>query len=142
MQMNQAWAKARESNSSFLWSRFRCLRNKCTASIRKFKSDYYFNLTSENVNNPSNFWKTIKSLNPTAPASLPQQIIHCSQPITDKQSIVDLFNEHFVSAGYLFDRLFPDLKSSVLSSPPTAEETPDFYGFAFEHISTDLSLRL
>ena len=133
---NQAWAKARESNSSSLWSRFWCLRNKCTASIRKCKSEYYFNLTSENLNNPSKFWKTIKSLNPTATASLPQQIIHCSQPTTDKQSIVDLFNEHFISAGYLFDRLFPGLTSGVLSSPPTAVETPGSYGFAFEHVST------
>ena len=36
----------------------------------------------------------------------------------------------------MFDRLFPGLTSGVLSSPPTAVETPGSYGFAFEHVST------
>lgn len=101
---DHAWAKARKSRSELDWIRFRYLRNKCTTQIRKAKSQFYLDETTRNLQNPAKFWKTIKSIkfNSTSSA-LPKQICSDSAQITDKKEIVDAFNQHFASAGLLFN---------------------------------------
>ena len=61
-QRNVAWAKARRSDFASDLSIFRQLRNKCTSLMKRAKSEYYLFVTTENLNNPQNFWKVIKSL--------------------------------------------------------------------------------
>lgn len=72
---NVAWGKAQTTNSTADWTAFRILRNKFTSMTRKAKSDYYLKNLSENLNNPSKFWKQIKSLSGSNSFSgLPQHI--------------------------------------------------------------------
>ena len=54
--------KARSGKSELDWSKYRNLRNMVTREIRKAKGRYYRNLLEENLDNPSKFWKAVKSL--------------------------------------------------------------------------------
>ncbi len=72
---NKSWAQARFSNTPADWSTFKTLRSKCTLMIRKSKSEFYLKSVTENLNNPSKFWKLIKSMSGTHVASsLPEYI--------------------------------------------------------------------
>lgn len=74
--------------------------------IKKSKSEFYLKLVTENLNNPSKFWKTIKSVSSTPIASsLPEQILIGSDEIIIKKktSMVSQFNKHFIQAGSIFD---------------------------------------
>ena len=100
---NISWAQARHTNAPFDWASFRGLRNKCTGLIRKSKSDYCLNAVTENLNNPTKFWKPIKSVSGSNVSSgLPDHVID-SNEVKDKAHIVGFFNKHFISAGSVFD---------------------------------------
>lgn len=73
---NKSWAQARMSDSSADWTMFRTLTNKCTLMIRKPKSEFYLKSVTENLNNPSKFWKLIKSLSVT---QVPQAFLNILQ---------------------------------------------------------------
>lgn len=101
---NLAWVKARTTGSMADWLFFRQLRNKCTSFIKKAKSDYYLSVTTENLNNPRKFWKTIKSLSVCNDGqTLPTFIKKDSVAIYDKMEMLNCFNRHFISSGSLFD---------------------------------------
>ena len=53
--------------------------------------------------NPAKFWKTVYSLKGSTSSSLPQQINSDTGLITGKNAIIDEFNHHFISEGYLFE---------------------------------------
>lgn len=64
------------------------------------------------MNNPSKFWKTIKSLTNTSVSYSDTHSHNTSimtQLITDNQCIANHFNQDFISAGHLFDKVNPDL---------------------------------
>ena len=121
---NAAWALARNTASQSDWAHFRHLRNKCTYAVRKCKSDFFLNSLSSNLNNPSRFWKTIKSLeHPISDTTLPQHIAIDAQQISNKETIVNLFNKHFIKAGDLFEQTHSNTVSSsadYLSKSPTS----------------------
>lgn len=103
---NLAWAIARKSDIDKDWVAFRKLRNKCTALIRRSKSEYYLNETSQNLNNPIKFWKTIKSLSPsTSYNDFPDQILVKDSLITNRTDMVNVFNKHFISSGSIFNEI-------------------------------------
>lgn len=78
----------------------------CTVAIRKAKADHFLIETSNNLNNPLKFWKTIKSLagNKTG-IELPPCILKDSHKLSDKAEMLGCFNEHFIASGSLFDSL-------------------------------------
>ena len=61
---DQSLRKARRSNREVDWSAYKRLRNYCTNAIRSAKVNYHKKLMNENINNPRNFWKSIKSAIP------------------------------------------------------------------------------
>lgn len=101
---NLAWAKARNTSLPTDWLAFKQLRNKCSSLIKKSKSEYYLSITTENLNDPRRFWKTIKSLSVSKTThTLPTSVMKDSVAVHDKFEILNCFNEHFVSAGFLFE---------------------------------------
>ena len=122
---NYYWAKARKSNVEAHWTTFRCLRNKCTALVKKAKSNYYLALTDKNLNNPQKFWQTIKSLSPKNSSSLPTCIVSESATIYDKAEMLNCFNKHFVSSGFFFDKevMSPTAAQAPLSNAETPLDT-------------------
>ncbi len=129
---NYYWAKARKSNTVALWTTFRCLRNKCTALVKKAKSSYYLALTAENLNNLRKFWQTIKSLSQNNSSSLSTCIVSESTTIHDRAEMLNCFNKHFVSSGFLFDKV--NTSSSALA-PLAVAESPLNSEFNFRPFS-------
>ena len=122
---NLAWATARKSDSERDWLAFRALRNKCTAFIRSAKSEYYLNETSQNINNPVKFWKTIKSLSPlTSCNDFPDHILLNDQRITNMLDITNCFNKHFISSGSIFKE--SSVSDAINPSPPLRRNGPSF----------------
>lgn len=92
---NLAWATARKSKSYSDWIRFRCLRNRCISLILKAKSDFYVKEMSDSLNNPSKFWKVIKSMSSgTGNSVLPQSLKLENEIIKDKTSMLNTLNQH------------------------------------------------
>jgi len=98
----------KKSNLNSDWLVFRQLRNTCTLKIRKAKSDHFLSQTTHNLNNPSQFWKIIKSLSENSKGQeLPSSIVTNSLKVTDKAKMLDCFNEHFKASGFLFQPFGP-----------------------------------
>lgn len=94
---NSAWARARKTGHEKDWVVFRALRNKCIALVCRAKSEFYLNEITRNLNNPTKFWKTIKSLSPTQSSNgFPNQLTINERQITDRTEMVNCFNKHFV----------------------------------------------
>lgn len=85
--------------------------------IKKAKSEFYLKSVTESLNNPSKFWKQIKSLLGTHVASsLPGYTLVGSDEIKDKAAMDSQFNKHCIHAGSVFDSLNLDTCSHVI--PP------------------------
>lgn len=114
---NKYWAQARFRNASADWIKFKILRNKCNSMIRKSKSVFNLRSVTENLNNPSKFWKIIKSLsNTSAISSLLDNILVDSVELKDKAVIVNQFNKHFISAGSMSDSIYVNASDPWSSS--------------------------
>uniref|UniRef100_A0A3P9IXQ6 Reverse transcriptase domain-containing protein n=1 Tax=Oryzias latipes TaxID=8090 RepID=A0A3P9IXQ6_ORYLA len=125
---NVAWAKARHSDNASDWLAFRKLRNACTTAIRNVKSDHFLKNTTENLNNPSKFWKIVKSLNENnSGIELPSSIMKNTCNITDKTEMLLCFNEHFVSSGSLFNSI---KHSAEYSLPVNHEDLTHNFSFS------------
>ena len=132
-----AWARARKSKSENDWLCFRQLRNKCTASIKKAKAEFYLTETTNNLNDPKKFWKVVKSTSGVVQQNeLPNFLVHGSVNLTDNLSKLNFFNEHFVSVGHLFDNEYSSqIESDVAKeSLDEAVNSPPENSFYFEPV--------
>ena len=89
-QRNVAWAKARRSDFASDLSIFRQLRNKCTSLMKRAKSEYYLFVTTENLNNPQNFWKVIKSLSVLKALRLFQHFFWKTWPVSMTKKMIKM----------------------------------------------------
>ncbi|KAK0145188.1 hypothetical protein N1851_015920 [Merluccius polli] len=115
---NKQWALARRSAASTDWLLFRILRNKCTALVRKSKTDYYLTLTSDSFNNHSKFWKTIKALQNKKATGPPNKLRVNNSFVTDKKDMSNAFNVHFKEASHIFDERHPNCNLSRDAGSP------------------------
>lgn len=58
----RAWTQARQFKTPAHLLLFRQLRNRCTAALRKAKSNYYLHSFTGSCQNPGTFWKVVKSV--------------------------------------------------------------------------------
>lgn len=94
---NLVWTKARKTGLKCDWDNFRKLRNKSSSQIKNAKSTFYLSTTTDSLNDPKRFWKTIKSLTVENNSQvLPNYIVHNSSNIYDKVEMVNCFNQHFI----------------------------------------------
>ncbi len=111
---NLAWAKARKTDLHSDWLDFRRLRNACTVAVRKAKAEHFLIQTSNNLNNSSKFWKTVKSSTENNKGiELPSCIMKGSHAI-DKEKMLNCFNEHFIASGFLFDSIYGAHANSLI----------------------------
>ena len=110
-----AWKKACVSVFRSDWQHFRYLRNKSLAAIWKVKSSFYLTNLSDPSSNFVEFWRTLKSLSQYPASALPVQIIKDFVIFSNKRKLCDIFNQHFVNAGHLFENvgLLPTVPSCV-----------------------------
>lgn len=55
--------------------------------------------------NPAKFWKLVKTLKNNMHSTLPNQIGLDTGLITDKNTIANAFNNHFIAAGNLSEKM-------------------------------------
>lgn len=135
-QRNISWAKARHTHLPADWTHFRCLRNKCCAQIRRSKSDFYLKIVTENLNNPSKFWKQINSLSGSKVNSgLPKQILTENSVLQDKADIVEFFNQHFLSAGSVSVEGLTHPEDCLVESPVFTLHRPLFEFELFSYVN-------
>lgn len=85
------------------WLAYRQLRNKCTAGIRKAKSRHYVNFIPKVYSNPAKFWRAVNSVKYKSSPSFPTINTPDGYSLSDQVEICAAFNQHFASAGHLFD---------------------------------------
>lgn len=99
-QRNAAWAKAKKSNDLLDWSSYRALRNSCTNSIKCAKRDYYLSMVNENLNNPTKFWKLVKSTSGTSLSiKIPDHLIVNQNIVRGRANIAESFNNFFTAGS-------------------------------------------
>lgn len=79
-----------------------------TSLLREAKAELYLFETTINLNDPSKFRQTIKSLSTSnKPIDPPLSLVNNGVNISDKAEMLNFFNEHFISSGFLFDSAAP-----------------------------------
>ena len=92
-----------------LWPKYRKLRNKVTAKLRKSVEAYYRNLVEETSHNPKVMLKTInKVLNKDKARMFPPSVTLNGNHIKKPAEIAQAFNDHFATIG-------PELDSKIRS---------------------------
>lgn len=100
---------------------------------------------SSNLNNPTKFWKTINFLElPLSDSVLPKHIVKDTQQISNKNDIVNAFNDHFIKAGDIFEQSYPEEVLHRHVSSPLHHNSPVSHvseGFDFKHIPSSAVLK-
>ena len=85
-------------------------------------------VTTENLNDPRRFWKTIKSISVSKNSqAIPTCVMKDSVAVYDKMEILNCFNEHFISSGSLFD-------SACSASVKPCTDIPVYTGQSFNFV--------
>ena len=103
--------------------------------VRKAKSDYYLSSFSKSQGNAAHFWKVVKSLKARPASSLPSQINSENGVILNKSDICNVFNDHFILSGHLFDEQSVNLGSSDSEASVNNPINPSPPGFSFSPIT-------
>lgn len=110
--------KTKRDNNDKYWLNYRVLRNKWTRLIKNTKSEHYLNLINENLNDPPEFWKLVKSSSDDVPPFTIAEVIITNQgEVRGKQNIVVPlysitlilypFNKHCINAGMAAQLVLP-----------------------------------
>ena len=91
--------KARTTNHSEDWARYRCFRNRVTSDIKKAKAAYNRRLIDESGGDPKTFWKTIKKILQGEKRATSPNISVNGSVTSDKRCIANAFNTFFASAA-------------------------------------------
>ena len=96
--------------NQMMWSRYRKLRNKVTAELRKSVEAYYKSLVDETSHNPKEMWKTVnKVLNKDRARMFPSSVTYNGSNIKKPNEIAEAVNDHFATIG-------PKLASKIRST--------------------------
>ena len=103
---------ANKTGSPYLRQAFQQIRNKVTYSIRKARADYYSKTIEENKGDLRKTWKVLKQpINKDEKSTVANQINRGGHVITEKQEILETFNEYFVSIG---EKLVAEISSLLI----------------------------
>ncbi|MEW8546418.1 MAG: endonuclease/exonuclease/phosphatase family protein, partial [Candidatus Thiodiazotropha sp.] len=99
--------KAKRSNSTHLWSKFRKLRNKVVKEIKLAKSNYekhVANILKNNTNNVKTWWKLSKQiLNMDKSSETIPTLIYNNKEVDSDIDKAEVFNSFFISQSQLDD---------------------------------------
>ena len=81
--------------------KYRSYRNKLTSILRKIEKQYYNQLLIEQKGNVKNIWKILNTIirKPKNSHNYPDAFVDKGNFITDKNEMVNKFNEYFVDVG-------------------------------------------
>ena len=81
---------------------------------------------------------------PPSDSALPKHIVKDTQQISNKNDIVNAFNDHFIKAGDIFEQLYPEEVSHRYVSSPLQHNSPVSLvseGFDFKLIPSSAVLK-
>ena len=106
---NSYFRAAKRSNDNVLWNRYKSIRNKVVALLRRGKGQFFYNLQSSTT---KEFWKAIKVINKQE-STIPT-LWDNNTPVTSSSGKADLLNRYFLDC---FNHSFPPLKNPTPLDP-------------------------
>lgn len=97
LKRNDLHKRASIDNTTSSWRDNRSARNKVVYIIRNAKRSFYRDSINNNLDNPKNLWRIIRSLAPSKCSNLPSHLTIDGKNYHDYHEIANLFNEHFVN---------------------------------------------
>ncbi|CAH3017689.1 unnamed protein product [Porites evermanni] len=94
---NHLHRKAILTNDALNWREYRSARNRVVHLIRYAKRSFYRNSINNNLENPKNLWRIIRSLAPSKCSKLPDHLTIDGMSYHDYYDIANFFNEHFAN---------------------------------------------
>ena len=94
---NHLHRKAILINYALNWREYRSARNRVVHLIRYAKRSFYRNSINNNLENPKNLWRIIRSLAPSKCSKLPNHLTIDGMNYHDYYDIANFFNEHFAN---------------------------------------------
>lgn len=93
---NHLHRKAILSNNALCWREYRLARNRVVHLIHYSKRSFYRNSINNNLDNPKNLWRIIRSLAPSKCSKLQNHLTIDGLNYHD-YDIANLFNEHLAN---------------------------------------------
>lgn len=91
--------------------------------FRKDKAKFYLSKTTNNLNDPQKFWKTIKSpFTSTKPTGLPLSLVKNGVSISDKVETLNSFISYFTLSGCFYDSVAPMVLEPVNDVVTTSDK--------------------
>jgi hypothetical protein len=106
---NSCFRAAKRSNDEESWNKYKCIRNKVVALLRRGKREYFYNLQFSTT---KEFWKAVKVIN-KQDSNIPT-LWDDDTPVTSSSGKADLLNQYF---HHCFNRSFPPLKNPTPLDP-------------------------
>ena len=116
---DQLLRKARKSNQSSDWKRYKKQKNKVINQIKKAKTVYHQQLLNENLTKPEKFWKFVKKLFPTKSNtnSTCEKFVINGKLTSDKKLIANGFCNFFQTVASKLKTNSIKLRNFVWSKP-------------------------
>ena len=92
--------KARKTNLSEDWKRYRCLRNRVTNKIKAAKARYNRQIIEENSGDSKAFWKTVKKIIPGETKEMPPRMKIGENISSDTRVIANALNSFFAGTAH------------------------------------------
>ena len=88
------------------------------------------------MNDPRNFWKAVQSLSAACDNTneLPPCIVKNAVTVSDKSEMLNCFNEHFISSGFLFNSVTPPEIESVNDNTVVLDHNFSFAPFSVSEV--------
>ena len=116
---NHLHRKAKLTNNALSWRDYRSARNRVVHLIRFAKRSFYRNSINNNLENPKNLWRIIRSLAPSKCSKLPNHLVIDGTNYHDYYDIANVFNEHFANIS-------SSVQLNHVSDPPNWERIADY----------------
>ena len=131
--------KAKKSRNDNDWYNYKKYRKKVTASIRKSKAQYNQNVIEENVRNPKQFWKILKTLYPQGNTSqINSKVFEIDGKMEDnEEKIADGFCKAFTTCA----KKLCSLLASCFTWQNDGEIEKAQTRFLFKHVTKQKVLR-
>ena len=101
--------KAKSTNSSHHWKKYKSLRNSTNQLERKLKSEYYCKLIEDSKGDGGKMWKAIKETLPHSINSDINAIYDDCKLRTGSMTIATILNKYFTSIGKKIQKVFTNI---------------------------------
>ena len=124
-----------------MWPRYRKLRNKFTAELRKSVEAYYKSLVDETSKNPKEMWKTVnKVLNKDKARMFPSSVTYNGNNIKKQNEIAEAFNRFTTIGPKLASKIKRTVADDHLQYLP-ADFSSNVPSFVFKRVDKHLLKR-